>query len=70
MATMDDLSLDAATAGVQLLIQIAARAQGPVNANVFSPVALLMTSKNECNDISELNHARHVALHPRRRRPS
>ncbi len=54
MATMDDLSLDAATAGVQLLIQVAARAQGPVNADAFSPVVLLMTSKNECNDISEL----------------
>jgi hypothetical protein len=48
------LSLDAATAGVQLLIQIAGRAQGSVNVNAFNPVVLLMTSKNECHDISEL----------------
>jgi len=54
MATMDDLSLDAATAGVQLSVQIAVRAQDQTKADVFTPVILLMTSKNECNDISEL----------------
>jgi hypothetical protein len=54
IATMDDLSLDAATASVQLMIQITAGAQGPVNVSVLNPVILLMTSKNACNDISEL----------------
>jgi hypothetical protein len=54
VATIDDLSLDAATASVQLLIQIAARAQGGLDVSLLNPVTLLMTSKNECYDIGEL----------------
>ena len=52
VATIDDLSLDAATATVQLFLL---KSQAPGQAvNGLNFVVLLMASKNECNDISEL----------------
>jgi hypothetical protein len=52
VTTLDDLSLDAATATVQLLLL---RVQsGQTAATRLDFVIPLMTSKNECSDISEL----------------
>jgi len=52
VTTLDDLSLDAATATIQLLLlQIQS---GQTASTSLSFVVPLMTSKNECNDISEL----------------
>ena len=52
VTTLDDLSLDAATATVQLLLL---RIQsGQTTANRLDFIVPLMTSKNDCNDISEL----------------
>jgi hypothetical protein len=52
VTTLDDLSLDAATASVQLLLL---RIQsGQTAASSLDFLVPLMTSKNECNDISEL----------------
>ena len=50
IGTLDDLSLDAMTASVDLLIQGSQSGQ----ACCSSLLVPLMTSKNECNDISEL----------------
>ena len=52
VSTMDDLSLDAATASVQLLL-LKMQQQGQTVSGLDS-IVLLMTSKNECNDIGEL----------------
>ena len=52
VTTLDDLSLDAATASIQLLLL---RIQsGQTAASSLDFLVPLMTSKNECNDISEL----------------
>jgi hypothetical protein len=52
VTTLDDLSLDAATATVQLLLlRIQSGQTAAINLDFLVP---LMTSKNECNDISEL----------------
>ncbi|HLN04250.1 MAG TPA: hypothetical protein VK335_33495 [Bryobacteraceae bacterium] len=52
VTTLDDLSLDAATASVQLLLlRIQSGKTAASNLDFLVP---LMTSKNECNDISEL----------------
>lgn len=52
VTTLDDLSLDAATATVELLLL---RIQsGQTAASSLDFLVPLMTSKNECNDISEL----------------
>lgn len=52
VTTLDDLSLDAATASVQLLLL---RIQsGQAVASRLDFLVPLMTSKNECSDISEL----------------
>jgi len=53
VTTLDDLSLDAATATVQLLLLgINSGQTGAAKLGVF--LVPLMTSKNECNDMSEL----------------
>ena len=49
MATLDDLSLDAATAAVTLLI-----AGKPQDPRIINQVTILMGTKNGCNDIGEL----------------
>lgn len=52
VTTLDDLSLDAATATVQmLLLRIQTGQTGTTKLDFIIP---LMTSKNECYDISEL----------------
>lgn len=52
VTTLDDLSLDAATATIQLLLlRIQSGEPGVSGLDFIIP---LMTSKNECNDISEL----------------
>ena len=52
VTTLDDLSLDAATATVQLLLlRIQSGQTGDSGLDFIIP---LMTSKNECSDISEL----------------
>jgi len=52
VTTLDDLSLDAATASIQLLLlQIKSGQTAASNLDFLVP---LLSSKNECNDISEL----------------
>lgn len=52
LATLDDLSLDAMTGSTELLLL---KAGSPQKSEAgFDSVGLLITSKNECNDISEL----------------
>ena len=53
MATIDDLSLDAATASVQLLLQPHADPDQPTPSQL-NQVMLLLAAKNSCRDISEL----------------
>jgi len=50
LATLDDLSLDAATAAVMLLLAM----DRPRDPGVMNKVVVLMSSKNGCNDIAEL----------------
>lgn len=52
VTTLDDLSLDAATASVQLLLLRIKSGQTEASALAF--LIPLMTSKTECYDISEL----------------
>jgi hypothetical protein len=62
VTTLDDLSLDAATASVQLLLLRIQSGQATTNRLDF--LVPLMTSKNECNDISELlTHATLRLIH-------
>lgn len=65
VTTLDDMSLDAATATVQLLLKAISSGQtGTSSLGVF--LVPLMTSKNECNDMSEL--IMHATAHTQRRR--